>query len=242
MMQPGTKEALDNQARGSNSRGGPMSILFVLLMFLLIISVRYFIEPKIQPALEPEIVAKPQPPVVKREYSFEIPQDYCFHLGHTWVMQQGTDNARVGVDKFVTNLMGKIDHIDVRGVDRWVRQGQKLITLTSNGTSIDLLSPIEGVVTAINDDALREPSLVANDPYANGWIAIVKSPDLKVNQKNLIQGSMVASWMQNNLSRLNAMVSPTPALAQDGGAPISGLLPHLAPEVRQKVVHEFFLT
>jgi glycine cleavage system H lipoate-binding protein len=138
--------------------------------------------------------------------------------------------------------MGKIDHIDVRGADRWVRQGQKLVTLTSNGTSIDLLSPIEGVVTAINDDALREPSLVTSDPYANGWIAIVKSPDLKINQKNLIQGSMVAPWMQNSLSRLNAVVSPTPALAQDGGAPINGLLPQLAPEVRQKVVHEFFLT
>jgi hypothetical protein len=33
-----------------------MSILFVLLMFLLIISVRYFIEPKGQPALEPEMM------------------------------------------------------------------------------------------------------------------------------------------------------------------------------------------
>src|ERR1022692_2392655 len=219
-----------------------MSILFVLLMFLLIISVRYFIEPKHQPALEPEIVAKPQPPLVKREYGFEIPQDYCFHLGHMWAMKEGTDEARVGVDKFVTNLMGKIDHIDVCGANRWVRQGQKLVTLSGDGTSVDLLSPVEGVVTAINNDALREPNLVTHDPYANGWIAMVKSPDLKINQRNLIQGSMVTPWMQNNLTRLNAMLSPSPALAQDGGHPISGLLPRLAPELRQKVVKEFFLS
>ncbi len=219
-----------------------MSILFVLLMFLLIISVRYFIEPKTQPATEAEIVAKPQPPLVKREYGFEIPQGYCFHLGHTWVTKEGTDDARVGVDKFATNLMGKIDHIEVRGADRWVRQGQKLITLSGGGVTLDLLCPVEGVVTAINHDALRDPSLVTNDPYANGWIAIVKSPDLKVNQKNLIQGSMVAPWMQNNLARLNAVLSPSPALAQDGGGPISGLLPRLTPELRQKVVKEFFLS
>lgn len=219
-----------------------MSILFVLLMFLLIISVRYFIEPKVQPTLEPDIVARPQSQLVKREYGFEIPQGFCFHLGHTWVMKEGTDDARVGVDKFVTNLMGNIDHIDVRGADRWVRQGQKLITLSSGDTSIDLLSPVEGVVTAINNDALREPGLVANDPYQNGWIAIVKSPDLKINQKNLIQGSMVAPWMQNNLTRLNAMLSPSPALAQDGGSPIGGLLPRLTPELRQKVLKEFFLS
>lgn len=219
-----------------------MSILFVLLMFLLIISVRYLIEPKAQPALEPEIVARPQPLRMKSEYGFEIPQGYCFHLGHTWVMKEGSDDARVGVDKFVTNLMGKIDHIDVRGANRWVRQGQKIITVSSEGTSIDLVSPVEGVVTAINDDVLRDPSLVTNDPYENGWIAIVKSPDLKINQRNLIQGSMVASWMQNNLTRLSAMLSPSPALAQDGGLPINGLLPRLTPELRQKVVKEFFLS
>ena len=219
-----------------------MSILFVLLMFLLVISVRYFLEPSTQPRLEPELVAKPQPPLVKREYGFEIPQGYCFHLGHMWAMKEGSDDARVGVDKFVTNLMGKIDRIDLRGADRWVRQGQKLITLSGGGTSIDLLSPVEGVVTAINHDALREPSLVTDDPYQNGWIAIVKSPDFTINQKNLIQGSMVAPWMQNNLSRLKAMLSPTPALAQDGGGPISGLLPRLTPELRQKVEKEFFLS
>ncbi len=219
-----------------------MTILFVLLTFLVIISIRYFIEPKSQPAFETEIVAKPQAPRVKREYGFEIPQEYCFHLGHTWVSKEGANDARVGVDKFVTNLMGKIDHIEVKGTDRWVRQGQKLITLTSNGTSVDLLSPVEGVVMAINDDVLQDPSLVTNDPYQNGWIAMVKSPDLKVNQRNLIQGSMVASWMQNNAARLNAMLSPTPALAQDGGGPISGLLPQLTPELRRKVVKEFFLS
>jgi len=220
-----------------------MSILFVLLMFLLVISVRYFIEPKDQLAVESEIVVKPLSPVVKREYGFEIPQDYCFHLGHMWVNKEGTDSARVGADKFVTNLLGKIDQIDIRGANRWVRQGQKLITLTSGNTSVDLLSPVEGVVTAVNNDVLRNPNLLTSDPYENGWIAMVKAPDLKVNQRNLIQGSMVAPWMQNNAARLNALLAgPAPALAQDGGEPIKGLLPQLDPELRQTVVKEFFLS
>src|SRR5271165_6011250 len=171
-MQAGARSRPATRHDGIEPRGGSMSILFALLMFLLIVSVRYLIEPKDQPeVLEPVMVARPQAPRVKREYGFEIPQDYCFHLGHTWVSKEGANDARVGVDKFVTNLMGKIDHIEVKGTDRWVRQGQKLITLTSNGTSVDLLSPVEGVVMAINDDVLQDPSLVTNDPYQNGWIA-----------------------------------------------------------------------
>jgi glycine cleavage system H lipoate-binding protein len=220
-----------------------MSILFVLLMFLLVISVRYFIEPHSEPAVEFGVVAKPQSPRVKREYGFDIPQDYGFHLGHMWVMKESSDDARVGVDKFVTNLLGKIDHIDICAANRWVRQGQKLITLHSGNTSVDLLSPVEGVVTAINNDALGNPSLVTDDPYENGWIAVVKSPDLAVNQRNLIQGSMVAAWMQNSVTRLNAMLTESSsALAQDGGTPISGVLPRLTPELKQKVMKEFLLS
>jgi hypothetical protein len=73
-------------------------------------------------------------------------------------------------------------------------------------------------------------------------VAVIKSPDFAINQKNLIQGSMVAPWMQNNISRLNSMVSQlSPALAQDGGQPVAGVLARVTPEVREKIAKEFFL-
>jgi len=205
-----------------------MSILFVLLMFLLIMTFSYLRQPSEQPVVKPEVWAKPQPPRMEREFGFDIPQGYCFHPGHTWVLKETTDNARVGIDSFAT---------------RWVRQGQKLVSIISGDTTIDMLSPVEGVVTSINSDVLRDPNLVAQDPYKDGWIAMVKSPDLAINQKNLVQGIMVAPWMQNNVTRLNASISQaSPALAQDGGVPVSGILGRLAPELKQKLVKEFFLS
>ena len=116
------------------------------------------------------------------------------------------------------------------------------MTLKSGPTTIDLMSPVEGVITAINTEALEDPSLVTRDPYKNGWIALIKSPELDINQKNLVQGVMVAPWMQNNVTRLNATLGQlSPALAQDGGLPLSGLLARVAPELRRKLVQEFFL-
>jgi len=220
-----------------------MSILFVLLMFLLIMSISYFRGPQQQPAAQPDLRARPQVPRMECEYGFEIPQGYCFHPGHAWVVKESTDSARVGLDSFATNLLGKIDRIEVMGLNRWVRQGQKLMTLRSGGTSLDLLSPVEGVITAVNMNALKDPSLVTHDPYKDGWIALVKSPDLAINQKNLVQGPMVAPWLQNNVTRLNGMLSQiSPTLAQDGGLPIGGLLARVTPEIQEKLVKEFFLS
>ena len=151
-------------------------------------------------------------------------------------------NARIGIDSFATNLIGKIDRIDVLGVSRWVRQGQRLVTLVSGDQHFDLVSPVEGVVMAINKDAIADPGLIARDPYQNGWIAMVKSPDLAMNKKNLVQGEMVAPWLQNSVSRLNGMVSQlAPTMAADGGVPMPGLLMRVAPELRETLVKEFLL-
>ncbi|MBZ5719560.1 MAG: glycine cleavage system protein H [Acidobacteriia bacterium] len=220
-----------------------MSILFVLLMFLLIISISYFRRPEERPAVKPEFWAAPQAPRIEREYGFEIPQGYCFHPGHTWVLKEAPETARVGLDSFASNLLGKIDRIEVAGLNRWVRQGQKLMTVFSGSQSLDLLSPVEGVVTAVNHDVIADPSLITQDPYRNGWIAMVKAPDLAVNQKNLVQGTMVAPWLQNNITRLNGMLAQvSPALAQDGGLPVSGLLTRVTPALREKLTQEFFLS
>ena len=220
-----------------------MSILFVLLTFLVVISVNYFMF-RPGPALPatPERNISPPAPVMTKEYGFSIPQGYSFHPGHTWVMRESQDDVRVGLDSFTSELLGTIDHIDVVKNDRWIRQGQRLMTLHAGDVAIDLLSPVEGVVTSVNRDVVQDPTLAVRDPYKDGWIATVKAPDFKTNQRNLMQASMVAPWMHYSQTKLNdAIAKLNPTLAQDGGVPIPGVLLKISPELRQKLINEFFL-
>jgi glycine cleavage system H protein len=218
-----------------------MSILFVLLMFLLIISIGSLRGRNEVPARVPS--PELRRPRMERDYGFSIPQGYCFHPGHTWVCKDGPETARVGVDSFALNLLSEIDRIDIIGENRWIRQGQKLMTITSGPTSVDLVSPVEGVITSLNTDAINDPKIVRRDPYAAGWIATVKSPELTMNQRNLIQGVMVAPWMQNNITRLHTIVEQlAPAAAADGGLPQAGLLNSVPREVREQLAREFFLS
>jgi glycine cleavage system H lipoate-binding protein len=172
----------------------------------------------------------------------EIPEGHCFHPCHTWLAREGGENARVGIDSFAASLFGEIEHIEVTHPNRWVRQGQRLMTMSIAGVSVELVSPVEGTVKELNEIALRDPALVVSDPYRGGWIALLKSSDITINQKNLLQGPMVKLWLRNSLARLNEMVSQlSPALAQDGGVPVQGLLWRVSPELQRKLVKEFFL-
>ena len=157
--------------------------------------------------------------------------------------EQGRGTGRVGIDGFAANLLGKVERIAVTGEQRWVRQGQKLITLTAGGELVEMLSPLEGVVTAINAAVIKDPELLGCDPYGEGWICAIKSPEMATERRNLVQGETSSSWMQNSLQRLRSMLAEAdPALAQDGGLPSRGLLGRLSPELRRRLVNEFFLT
>jgi glycine cleavage system H lipoate-binding protein len=223
-----------------------MSILFVLLTFLLILTVMYFRRPDAAAntlqAAPSKSTAVPQPFVMKQG-GFEIPQGYCFHPGHTWVVDEGRQNARVGIDAFAGNLFGKIDSIEVADLNRWVRQGQPLCTVTREGRSIQMLSPVEGVLVSVNHEVLKNPNLIVDDPYKNGWLCVVKAPEMATNVKNLLQGTIVLPWLQNSLARIGAMVQQlSPALAQDGGLPVKGLLFQIDDATQHELVCEFFLT
>jgi len=221
-----------------------MSILFVLLTFLLILTVMYFRRPQESSdtlqVLASKMVAAP---MMLQSAGFEVPQDYCFHPGHTWARDEGHQDARVGIDAFAGNLFGKIDAIELTALNRWIRQGQKLCTVKREGQSVELLSPVEGVLVSVNHEVLKNPNLIVEDPYKNGWLCVIKAPELAINAKNLLQGTIVSGWMQNSVARLGAKLQQlTPALAQDGGLPIKGLFFQVDASVRQQLAKEFFLT
>src|SRR3974377_989569 len=137
-----------------------MSILFVLLTFLLILAYSYFRRSESPAvAVPPASFHRMRAPRMVKAAGFEVPEGYSFHPGHTWVRDEGQQNARVGIDGFAGNLFGRVDSIEMAKLNRWVRQGQKLCTIHKADQAVDMLSPVEGVLVSINHEVLKNPNL-----------------------------------------------------------------------------------
>lgn len=222
-----------------------MSILFTLVTFLLFITISYLRHSRAgEPAHAPQLsLTGVRPPEMIRELGFEIPKGYAFQPGHTWMAPEGEQTVRVGIDSFAGTLLGKVDAVDAGALNRWVRQGQKLLSVSLDGHKVQLLSPVEGVVTAVNPKVLEDPGLMIRDPYGEGWVVKINSPDLDTNMKNLIRGALVRPWMAHTLARFREMTQPlVGAVAQDGGMPVPGLLLRVDKGLQRALVREFFLT
>jgi len=189
--------------------------------------------------LEAVHVPKLRPAVVG---GFELRGKLHYHPGHTWALAESPTMVRVGLDDFAARLIGKIEEIILPKRGQWIRQGQKIVTVLRDGSKAELVSPIEGEVTGVNEAVFADKALPGRDPYGGGWLLTVQAPDAKTSFRNLLSGTLARRWMEEAASRLRVrMPAPAGAVAQDGGLAVDDLVGHLPDQAWGAVVREFFL-
>ena len=221
-----------------------MTVILVLFTFVTFLLIDHFYSRKhavVQPALQ---MAKPAPRMATGVVGgFRLPENLRFHPGHTWALSESPSLVRVGMDDFAAKLTGHVESIGLPQRGQWIRQGQKICTLRRDGTSVDMVSPIEGSVADINDAIGRDPELARKDPYGEGWLVTVQSPDAKTNFRNLLGGALARWWMEESAGRLQKkMPSMLGALAQDGGAAVDNIAAQMPDQDWAVLAKEFFLS
>ena len=224
-----------------------MTVIMVLLTFAIFLLIDYVRSQKQQvkqPAVQPVIREVPSHVVPAMVSGFQVPENVRYHAGHTWALSESRELVRVGMDDFASKLVGKIESIALPQRGRWVRQGQKIWTIFRDGKSVDMVSPIEGTVSDVNEAVVKDPSLALRDPFGEGWIATVQAPDSKVNFRNLLGGALARMWTEDSALRLRKRmpVAMAAALAQDGGVAVDDITAHLPNEDWAVLTKEFFLS
>ena len=219
-----------------------MTVLLMLFTFLGFIALDWFLHrgkaPAVAPAVAPARVCQ-----FDKVAGFLAPDSLRYHAGHGWLQRERLNIARVGADEFAAALAGDVTKIELPKPGQWVRQGQKVWALHRNGEVAEMVSPIEGEVIEVNQEVVRNPALLRDDPYGRGWLMTVNVPDEENTTRNLIPRNLVRNWMRDAVERLYALQPQTAyATAADGGEPARDLLAGM-PEVRwQQVTGQFFLT
>jgi glycine cleavage system H lipoate-binding protein len=226
-----------------------MTVLLVLATFAIFLTIDYFYAKSKQPVLQVAPAARKQTGVAAAPRTpslvggFSVPDNLRYHPGHTWALSESPNLVRIGMDDFASKLTGKMEGITLPQRGQWIRQGQKVWSILRDGKKIDMVSPIEGSVSDINEAVVNNPSLANKDPYGEGWLVTVQSPDAKTNFRNLLGGALARWWTEESSMRLQRMMPAVAgALAQDGGVAVDDLASQLPEDQWAKVAHEFFLT
>ncbi len=151
-------------------------------------------------------------------HGFKVPHGYYLHKGHSWVKIEESSTVRVGIDDFVLRLLGPFDGIVSPLMGKEVRRGQPDIMLKRGREVAKMLSPVTGVVTAINADLRENGDLTGEDPYSKGWVMRVQTDNLRGDLKDLSIGDETTAALEKDVDRLYEIIEETAGpLAADGG-------------------------
>ena len=153
------------------------------------------------------------------------------------------DLLSLGIDDFGQKLLGPINAIQTPEVGSRVKQGERALTLQVNGQSIDMLSPVDGEIIAVNEDVLQSPEEINNDPFGKGCVMAVRNPDKLLNLKELLSGIQARKWIEEARTRLMAITNQNlGTVLADAGPLRDGIARTLDSERWVEIVRSHFLT
>lgn len=162
-----------------------------------------------------------------------------YHPGHTWVMPEGNGTVRIGIDDFGRRLIDGICNVSLPAKGSQLTEGELAVQLHCGGRKVRLVSPVDGVVTAVNKPLTKDGAVLERDPYGKGWLFTAKVSDQKF--MDFPTGAAAMEWLMREIGRLSVFLhADLGVTAADGGELISKPPLMLSDEQWENLIRTFF--
>lgn len=104
---------------------------------------------------------------------YEVPEGYYYTREHEWIKIE-KNKARVGITDYAQRKLREIIFVELPNVGQKIGRNETLATIESVKASADVYSPVAGKVSEVNSKLIDNPELVNEDPYGEGWIAVIE--------------------------------------------------------------------
>src|SRR6516225_1752933 len=104
------------------------------------------------------------------------PDDLLYHAEHDWARLDG-DTATFGITWYAQDALGEVVFFDAPDPGAEVTKDQPYTEVESVKAVSDVVAPLSGEVTAVNDGLAEKPETINEDPYGEGWLVKIKLSD-----------------------------------------------------------------
>lgn len=105
-----------------------------------------------------------------------IPQDLKYSPSHEWARLEG-DVATVGITKAAVDQLTDLVFVDLPSSGITVEAGSPFGEIESVKAVSELMAPLSGEVTEVNDAVSNDPTIISGDPYGTGWLIKIRISD-----------------------------------------------------------------
>jgi glycine cleavage system H protein len=143
----------------------------------------------------------------KDKFIFRVPKEgFLFNENDCWAYVSG-NLARVGVTDFVQQSLSDIMFFTPPAVGAEIEQFGEAGTIESGKAVFEVISPVSGKITAVNENLITAPELINQNPYEKGWIAELELSDLSSDRELLLDFEGYLKIMQRKVDEFHVKKS-----------------------------------
>ena len=104
------------------------------------------------------------------------PADLKYHAEHDWARIEG-DSATFGITWFAQDALGEVVFFEAPQVGAQITKDQPYTEVESVKAVSDVIAPLSGEITEVNEALSDSPEKINEDPYGDGWLVKVRLTD-----------------------------------------------------------------
>jgi glycine cleavage system H protein len=106
-----------------------------------------------------------------------VPEELRYSKDHEWAKVEDGDKVRIGITDYAQDALGDVVYVDVPAVGATVKANDTFSEVESTKSVSDIYAPVDGTVVEVNADLADAPERINEDPYGEGWIAVIELSD-----------------------------------------------------------------
>lgn len=106
----------------------------------------------------------------------KYPSDLRYARSDEWIRLDG-DVATIGVSDFAQDQLNDVVYVELPEVGAELKKGEPFGVVESVKAASDILAPVTGTVTEVNNAVVDTPELINHAPYERGWLVKVQVTD-----------------------------------------------------------------
>lgn len=198
-----------------------LEYIITIIFFLLLIPFWLLLSRKTKKVTEATSIMG----ILSRELQ-QIPGGIFVNGNHTWTFLEKTGYAKIGLDKLLARLTGKVSIQFLKNEGEHINKGDNLMRLVQDNKHLDIQAPLSGEIHCLNKMVKHDNKNLVVDPYGMGWVVEIKPDNWIKETSSMVPGQNAPDFLSHELQKIKAFMhrqlqpeySDKPELImQDGG-------------------------
>lgn len=128
------------------------------------------------------------------KFIFKVASDRYYSSEGLWAQADG-NRVRIGISDFLQQRSGDVAFAEVKPEGTQLTCGDEVAVIETIKVNISLTSPVTGKVVEINPVMDTAPEVINQDPFGDGWLAVLESTNWDADRRALLDAQAYFTLM-----------------------------------------------